>query len=133
MVDNCDMSFRNPNILCVAATVDDHRRAGRMRVRNLKASHGRTVGLVADLSGTGARLRLTARPGFQVGDETMVTLTSGTVSVALRVSVVWLNEVSRKEWEVGVKFGQLNPSESAAVQHLARMSRDALREEMRGR
>ena len=132
MVDNQRMSFRNPNILAVVGATEDHRRAGRMRTRNLKVNHGRTQGVVLDLSGTGARLSLYAEPDVQPGTETQVTLTCGDTHVALRASIVWVNPVSRKECQVGIKFSQLNPSEKAAIQHMARVSRDIMRGETRG-
>ena len=123
---------RNPNILATVASLDDHRRAGRFRVKSLKAAHGRVQGGVVDLSGTGARLSMSSPPAAKPGEPTMVTLSLGDATVTVKAQLVWVKPVSRKECLVGVRFDALNPSETAAIQNLARLGRDSLRQETRG-
>ncbi len=75
---------------------------------------------------------MSSPPAAEPGEPTMVTLSLGDATVTVKAQLVWVKPVSRKECLVGVRFDALNPSETAAIQNLARLGRDSLRQETRG-
>jgi len=78
-------------------------------------------GDLADLSGTGMRIRFEGKPGFKVGDLKDFRISCAGQAVKLTGVVVWLKRSSLfgKEYQAGIHFHNLRPELQKAIQDFA--------------
>lgn len=78
-------------------------------------------GALADLSGTGMRIRFEGKPGFKVGEIKEFRVTAAGQAVKLTGVVVWLKRATLfgKEYQAGIHFNNLRPELQKAIQDFA--------------
>jgi hypothetical protein len=127
-VDNPSMRPpRNPLPLTPAAPTRNNRRHGRLRTEHLQCRHGQIVlGDVTDLSASGLRLLLKSWTPLKPGACLGLALHWGKIAVPVRARVAWARRAGFRKYRVGLEFLDLTPSETVAVQHLARLAVSSL-------
>ena len=79
-------------------------------------------GDLADLSGTGMRLRFEGKPEFKVGDYRDFVIAASGQAIRVPGAVVWVKRKSlfSKEYEAGVHFANLRPGLQQAIESFAK-------------
>lgn len=93
------------------------RDAARYSTNGVSCNHGE----VLDLSGTGMRFRVEGRCGLSKGDVHRFVLESGGQRLNLTGNVAWTKRIGLlgREHEVGVRFSNLKPAHSRAIEDFA--------------
>jgi hypothetical protein len=92
------------------------RRSERYRTTDLRSN----LGLVADLSATGMRVRADAKPSYRRGDLLDVAVSNGEHRICVKARVVWIRKGAEGRYWVGVAFADPRPGIGQVMARLAR-------------
>jgi hypothetical protein len=111
----------------IEARLENARQRGRWRVHDLVCHFGgRNKARVVDLSAAGARLHISGRVKVSANQQINVRMNWDRNQTIVLGRVVWVRQVARREFLVGVSFESLNASQTAEIRQLATLASDSL-------
>lgn len=91
------------------------RRGERYRTTDLRSN----LGLVADLSATGMRVRADGKPPYRRGDLIDVAVSNGEHRISLKARVAWIRKGAEGRYWVGLAFADPRPGIGQVMARLA--------------
>ncbi len=94
------------------------RNAERIRTQNLNSP----LGVIVDLSGSGARIRASEKPLLELGSSVDVAIASESQKLHLRGTIQWMaKDKKTKLWEFGLRWTPMSEAEVAVIEQFARI------------
>ncbi len=94
------------------------RNTERIRTQNLNSP----LGLIVDLSGSGARIRAPDKPLLEIGSSVDVAIASESQKLHLRGTIQWMaRDKKTKLWEFGLRWTPMSEAEVAVIEQFARI------------
>lgn len=96
----------------------ERRRSGRVRIEGIRCG----LGELADIGAAGMRVEVRRRPKLEPGEVKGITLKAPDGPLELRARVVWVRELERGRFGIGLEFEALSDAQRAGVREIARSS-----------
>jgi len=80
------------------------------------------LGPVVDLSASGMRVRYKGEPGFTTGESLEVVLRALNERAVVKAEITWVRQVNFEDYEIGLKFLDVNPTVGEALLAVARVA-----------